>query len=434
MNRLIVICACLSIIFLNNCTQEPTSPDGDDTQSGKIFLKIDEANAPDEVVWIEAFLTREGFDTITGQMNLLSDSTADILLENIQAGEWHLQVDAKDSNNVVIYSGETIVHIFAGFTTEVNLVLHPTGAGVGNVYIWVTWGVPPPVGNWIDFNNNPVLSPSGAYYETHGVGQGCILYMNNEYKMWYLGDAGANNNFVMYAESNDGINWTRPFPDPVLLPGPPGSWDDLSVHPGAIIYDNGQYKMFYCGWSFTEGPWHVGLATSVDGINWVKHPNPVIYASGGWEYQLAPSSVIKKDDKYYLYYTGRNLPILKIGLAISVDGINWTKPAGNPVLTYTKPWEGTGVYHPTVYQTNNNIVMIYMNQPGSGFGKATSADGINWVKDESNPFFTHNQTHNNWAAYKIAYPFYIRINNKDRIYYTGFSDYGSPYRIGFVSR
>ena len=51
---------------------------------------------------------------------------------------------------VVLYTGETNIQIFAGFTTQVNLVLEPTGAGVGNIYIWVTWGIPP-AGNWTDY-------------------------------------------------------------------------------------------------------------------------------------------------------------------------------------------------------------------------------------------------------------------------------------------
>lgn len=119
-------------------------------------------NAPDNVVWVEAFLMRHGYDTLSGSMNLLSDSTADILFEEIQADEWHLKVDASDSASVVLYTGETNIQIFAGFTTQVNLVLHPTGAGTGNVYIWVTWGIPP-VGNWTDFHGNPILSSSGNY-------------------------------------------------------------------------------------------------------------------------------------------------------------------------------------------------------------------------------------------------------------------------------
>jgi predicted GH43/DUF377 family glycosyl hydrolase len=252
--------------------------------------------------------------------------------------------------------------------------------------------------------------------------------------MWYLGDAGGNHKYVMYAESNDGINWTRPYSNPVLSPGVSGSWDDLAVHPGAVIYEDGHYYMFYSGWSDPYGRWDVGFAESLDGINWTKHPEPVLMGTSGWEYQIGPSSVIKIDNTYYLYYYMRYLPNLRIGLATSTDRINWTRYSGNPILTYDQPWEGTGIYYPSVYKYNNQYVMIFSNAEGTGFGKATSNDAINWVKDESNPFFTKDQTHNNWANYKIAYPNFIRINNHDRIYYTGFNLNGSPYKIGFVTK
>jgi predicted GH43/DUF377 family glycosyl hydrolase len=433
MKNLTIISSFFLILLFSSCNQEePTSPNDAQQKSGKLFLKIDKANAPENVVWVEAFLTRQGFDTISTSMNLLSDSTADLLLENIQAGEWHLQVDAKDSSEVVLYSGQTDIQIFAGFTTQVNLVLQPTGEGTGNIYIWVTWGLPS--GGWTDYFGNPILSPSGSFYETHGIGEANILLIEGVYKMWYMGDAGGSNKFVMYAESNDGINWTRPISDPVLSPGPIGSWDDLCVAPGAIIYEQGQYSMFYGGFSDPYGIWHIGLATSTDGINWIKYPTPILYASGGAEFQLAPSSVIKIDSVYYLYYTGRSLPYLDIRLATSVDRINWTKYSGNPILIYDQSWEGTGVYYPSVYEENNSFIMIYMSQPGNGFGKATSPDGINWTKDETNPFFTNEETQNNWASYKIAYPFYLKVNNQSRIYYTGFSSYYSPYKIGFVSK
>jgi predicted GH43/DUF377 family glycosyl hydrolase len=329
-----------------------------------------------------------------------------------------------------LYSGETEVNVLAGFTVQINLVLEPTGTGVGNIYIWVTWGTP--AGGWNDFIGNPILAPSGSYYETHGVGQANILFIDSVYKMWYLGDAGGSNKFVMYAESVDGITWIRPYPNPVLSPGPIGSWDDLCVCPGAIIFEDGLYSMLYCGFSDPYSIWHIGLATSSDGISWLKHPSPVLYATGGSEFQLAPSSIIKVEGVYYLYYTGRDLPLLDIRLATSSDKINWTRFSGNPILTYDEVWEGSGVYYPNVYKKNDSYVMIYMNQPGSGFGKATSTDAINWVKAEANPFFTKEETHNYWASYKIAYPYYLKINNQDRIYYTGFSSYSSPYKIGVL--
>jgi beta-1,2-mannobiose phosphorylase / 1,2-beta-oligomannan phosphorylase len=433
MKNLSFINVLLILVFFLSCNpNEPTSPDGDNQQNGKLFLRIDKAKAPESVIWVEATLTRDGFDPISGTMNLLSDSTADLVLENIQAGEWHLKVDAKDSAELILYTGETEVQVFAGFTTQVNLVLEPTGAGVGNINIWVTWGIPTS-GNWTDYSGNPILSPSGSYYETHGVGQANVLFLNGTYKMWYLGDAGGSHKYVMYAESNDGINWTRPYPNPVLSPGEIGSWDDLAVHPGTVIYEDGNYYMFYSGWSDPSGRWDIGFAESVDGINWTKYPEPVLMGTSGWEYQIGPSSIIKIDSTYYLYYYMRYLPYLRIGLAMSTDRINWTRYPGNPVLTYDESWEGTGIYYPTVYEKNGQFEMIYMNQPGTGFGRATSINGINWEKDDSNPFFNLEDTYNHWANFKIAYPYYRKVNNQERIYYTGFITSGI-YKIGFVSR
>jgi len=75
--------------------------------NGKIQLKIDKENAPVDVVLIEAILSRDGYDDITGTLNLISDSTADIVISEIPVGIWHLKVDAKDSAGVVLYTGET---------------------------------------------------------------------------------------------------------------------------------------------------------------------------------------------------------------------------------------------------------------------------------------------------------------------------------------
>lgn len=253
--------------------------------------------------------------------------------------------------------------------------------------------------------------------------------------MYYTAQGSAYSGYAGLAVSTDGINWTYSPNNPILSPGPGNTWDAYAVAGATVFKDENGYKMYYTGWSTlnSSGALHIGLATSSDGINWVKHPNPVLYASGGAEYQIAPSCIIKISDVYYLYYYGRNLPCLYIRLATSTDGINWTRHPANPILVADKSWEGSGVYYANVYEKNGQYEMIYMNQAGIGFVRATSPDGISWTKNPANPFFTKNQTHNNWASYKIAYPFFIRINNKDRIYYTGFPTSG-PYKIGFVSR
>ena len=134
--------ALFSFLFIIiSCSTDPVGINNP-KESGKILLKIDKQNAPGSVVFVKAYLTRENHQPITGVLNLQSDSTADVLLENINAGEWQLKVDAEDDSGLVLYTGETNVQIFAGFTSQVYLTLSPTGSGTGSIYISVNWGIP----------------------------------------------------------------------------------------------------------------------------------------------------------------------------------------------------------------------------------------------------------------------------------------------------
>lgn len=429
MRKLLVLFASVLLLIITSCTNEIVTPPTEN--SGKLILKVDKQNAPANVVYVKAYLTRENFNPIVASLNLLSDSTADLLLNNINAGNWHLKVDAENDSGLVLYSGETDVEVFAGFTSQVYLTLTPTGAGVGSIYINVTWGVPSSF-NWTDYQNNPILASSNNYYDYYGISQPVVIYDEGIYKMWYYGDSGGGQTYILYAESNDGINWTPYSGNPVISPSYYGNWDSESVNPGAVLKENGVYKMYYGGWSSQNSVWSIGLATSTDGINWTKYPQPILTGTYGWEYQLVPSSIIKFNDTYYLYYTGRNLPEYKIGVAISNDGINFNRYVNNPILSSSVVWEDNGVLDASVVLENDQFEMIFMNSLADGFGLATSTDGLNWEKGNNNPFFSKENTSNNWANVKIAYPNYIKLSNEKRIYYSGLDSYNSGYKIGFV--
>lgn len=434
MRNIIVLFSLIVLLAINSCN---TNPVGSNSQqdSGKIILKIDKQNAPASVVFVKAYLTRENHQPITGLLNLQSDSTADILLDDILSGQWHLKVDAEDDSGLVLYTGETDVQIYAGFTSQVYLTLSPTGSGIGSIYIHVTWGVPI-VYNWMDYLQNPILAKSNQWWESLGVSQAKVLFDNGQYKMWYNAMSGGPFVVTCYATSPDGLVWTKSNANPVLVPTP-GSWDAATTQPGAIIKEGQIYKLYYFGWRNKDENWHIGLATSEDGINWTKMPYPVLYAGVGWEYQLAVSSVIKVGATYFMYYSGGIMSgNCKIGLATSLDGINWTKHNNNPILVANSNWEGTGIFYPSVIHENNLFKMVYMNRNGSvsAFGNATSVDGINWTKSNSNPFFTEQQTSNNWADDDIAYPNFIKVNNEYRIYYSGIGDNSIIYKIGLMRK
>ena len=419
----------LNLILIWGCSNDNTT---DSLRlSGEIQFKINMENTPSDVVLIETILSREGYDNLLGTINLISNSTAKMI--DIPFGEWHLRVDANDSAGVVLYTGEIDVEIVAEFVTQVDLALNPTGKGTFSIYIFVTLGTLTH-SNWSDFINNPVLISSSGQYDQLGVSQPVVLYENTKYKMWYTGDQGAAVHYVLYAESNDGISWERPINEPVLFPGFAGSWDSYSVHPHSIIKEVGEYKLFYSGWADPNEMWHIGIATSSNGVNWEKYPTPILQGTTGWDYQIASASVIKHNETYYLYYTGRNSLRLQIGLATSSDGIQWTRNEGNPVLTNTDPWEESGVYFPTVVSENDQFKMIYMNSLANGLGIATSTDGILWSKNDSNPFFITENTANGWASNIIAYPNLVKVNEEWRLYYTGNETPGEIFSIGFVKK
>lgn len=417
------------LLLLSGCSKDnPLEPDN--KSAGSIVLKIDRENAPASVVTVVAKLTRSGFNPISSEMNLLSDSTADLNLNNIPVGIWHLKVDAKNQSGIVEYTGDADINVIENTTIQVSLVLYPVSGGTGNIYIFVSWGQS---GIWKDYPANPVLTPfQNPSYPVY-VTQSKVIFDNGIYKMWY--NSVYNNAVcaVWYAESSDGKLWTTIGSQPVLTPGNYNSWDSYSVAVQCVIKDNNIYKMYYSGWNDHpySSSWNIGVAFSENGMVWTKHPQPVLSEQNKY-FRLGLTSVIKHDSIYYGYlgYHNSTSTQLFIGAATSPDGINWSYYNNNPILSPDIPWEGNGIFYPSVIYENGTFKMCYQNRSESKFGMALSSTPFNFVK-ESIPIFSNTQSIKHWNV--ISYPNFIKLDNEYRIYYSGFEGYGSD-GIGFISK
>ena len=410
------------ILFFSGCKEENLVGIMNNTK-GSVEFKINANTTPTTVQRITAFLTRQNYDTLSTSILINSDSLNVLSLQQVPVGSWHLIVDAANSEGKVIYSGETDIIIVEDETIDVYLTLIPTGSGEGNVNIYVSWGE----GSWIDINDNPIFdNPSIPY----GAAQCKVIFDDNKCKMWYTALFSASQAEIWYVESPDGINWDNSTSFPVLKKGEPGTWDDYRVGVGAVLKDDNDYKMYFCGWRNQNSVWQVGMAVSNDGINWQKYSEPVLSANET-EFQIGASDVIKKDNMYYMYYTYSSDPYSsehKISLAISSDGITWNRYSQNPILTATMQWEGNGISYPTVIFDNNKFVMIYQNQFRTAFGSAISNDGIHWTKNVTNSIFGVNNLSNYWTSY-INYPFFRKFSREYRLYYTG-TGYNSVLKLG----
>jgi hypothetical protein len=125
---------------------------------------------------------------------------------------------------------------------------------------------------WTKDPNNPVLSggASGSW-NRHVIWPNVIYNADSaRYEMWFSATDGPPPSGwrpfrIGFATSPDGISWTM-HPDPVLEPDA-GTWDESTVEGAAVIRENGQYKMWYEGWSPPDEVSALGYATSPDGIS-----------------------------------------------------------------------------------------------------------------------------------------------------------------------
>lgn len=432
----------LLLFLITGCSEKKGIVDPQESKAGgQILLQIDKENAPVGITKVIATLSRQGYKSVTGEMNLLSDTSAAITLNNIAVGSWHLKIEAGDSLGTIRYKGEADVIISEGMTTQISLTLQPVSSGMGGISVKVTWGSTSQK-KWTDYSGNPVLVNTGNYWDKYGCYSPKIMVENGLYKMWFTSYTDNSVAYVGYAESNDGINWYRPVAGPVLSPGPEGAWDCGRVVAGPVIKENGTYIMYYLGWISSDGAWKIGLAVSSDGIHWKKHSYPALEGTAPDELRMHPNELLKIKNIYYLYYTygtGSGVPAYKIGLATSTDGYRFTKHPNNPIISVTSEWEADGVGTPTILSDNGVYKMVYDNwslNPDhiSGFGLATSTDGKSWKKDPANPFFRENDPTIKWSVEETRYPCFIKTGAEYRIYYSGYNYSIKQYKIGYIRK
>ena len=231
---------------------------------------------------------------------------------------------------------------------------------------------------WVQYPGNPVFTPPH-------VGKRAIAWDGSMYHMLYAQGDG-----LEHATSPDGVAWTVDPASPVLTPGPEGTWDSGSLGPGAMMFEDGLFHLWYTG---GEG---VGYAISPDGSVWTKYAgNPVLGGgpAGSFdEYSLDPGSVVIAEGAYRMWYAAMDQPCghSAIGYAESFDKVSWTRhptPVVDSGSDLYSDWDYRGVWGPSVVYDGSGYQMWYSGAgPGWGsIGYAWSTDGIVWSKYPDNP-------------------------------------------------
>ena len=229
----------------------------------------------------------------------------------------------------------------------------------------------------------------------NSVGATSIAYNSTSHRWWRIRHVQAGDT-IRFDTSPDGIVWTQRHSIARGSLNITAGKVNLSAGTSGSVATPGRARFDNLSWHPlvpNKGDW--SAATTV------LTPNPT---PGTWDHILwgaaSPSTVVKFNGQYFLYYiaakgdTGE--PLYEaidraLGVATSSNGVNFTKYAGNPIITYTTtggtvPYEGVG--SATAIVVGNTIHLYYgaIRSIGGDFVDIDiryrqSTDGVNFTND-----------------------------------------------------
>jgi predicted GH43/DUF377 family glycosyl hydrolase len=219
--------------------------------------------------------------------------------------------------------------------------------------------------SWDREGDQPVFTQAGVDFAGLTLLASSLLKVGEQYVLYFYTwesqySAASSRIGRATASALDGP-WTAD-PEPVLEPGPEGAWDAYTVLAPSVVETDDGYTLFYTGGaSSSSSTWQIGMATSPDGVHWTKYNDPSTTdgplaesdpvfspaaSPDAWDHAFVhqPRVQITPDGWVMLYRSGAG-QLGKLGLALSQDGVHWSRFDGNPVLEPTVVTGGKAIWY-----------------------------------------------------------------------------------------
>ncbi|MFH0929509.1 MAG: PA14 domain-containing protein, partial [Candidatus Aenigmatarchaeota archaeon] len=351
-----------------------------------------------------------------------------------------------------------------------------------------------PKGQWLTIKHYRTIHPSNGVFKAWVNGELWIDFVGNTAQFKYRDENNqvqrTNGNYYtgitcksyigedeLYTVTKYIDNWvvsTEEIPDDYVVGQPYTGGGTQPTCTGTEIY-NGECSSGVCccsGYiepetcdekcklqSFASGEcagWTSGGSEEIEipkQSDWVEKGVALSEGSGGsWDVRLdgmlSPTTVVKKDGKYFLYYIGADGDRSTdggprhraLGVATSTDGIHFTKYSGNPIITYLPHNnEEEGIFSAGATLENGDVVLYYgAMDAGSSTSEsvdsdvrlAVSSDGYNF--NDYGDVLSHSDS-SVWGYGDELFPLgTFRANNKWYVCYTA-KGYNAGWDLGLAS-
>jgi hypothetical protein len=172
-----------------------------------------------------------------------------------------------------------------------------------------------------------------------------VVRVGDTFYMYYTEAPTLENDEVHLATSTDGTSWAKQ--GVVLDVGPVNSWEPDRVGRPSVLYEAGEFRMWYDGQIYGEGR-HVGYATSPDGVSWTKHgDNPVVLNEGAVD--------VDRVGEFYVMLTEAGDGTK---LYVATDPVSW-QYVGKVLGLSSQPYDAHGQVTPFLLSDGNTAQAIF---------------------------------------------------------------------------
>ena len=265
-----------------------------------------------------------------------------------------------------------------------------------------------PVANqrrWVRSPRNPVIRSAGTGWADDFIAACCVVDHDGELRLYAEGSVGGHEQIGLFtadaAQPLDSATWLPYAGNPVVRVGT--GPDAGGVFDPAVVRVDDHWLLYY---SATEGDAHafaeqlehgqasgqpsdesIGLAVSGDGLRFTRHPDSPVLAA------RCPFAVVH-DGTVHLFHVRITDGGYRIHLALSENGVDF-RELESPVLDVGAPgsWDRHTVTTPKVFRDGDRWCLSYagdserLDDP-TGIGLAYSDDLVTWHKIAGNPVFT----------------------------------------------
>jgi len=215
--------------------------------------------------------------------------------------------------------------------------------------------------HWKRVSETPIVSPTGADWESAGTFNPAVLARDNKFVMLFRAQDAAGTSRLGYAESTDGVHFTRKY-GAVLSP-------ESDYEKGGGVEDprllqlRDRYYLTYTAYNKKDA--QLCLAESMDMIHWKRLGVILPAYKGKWNRGWTKSGAIvpeKIAGKYWIYWLGTAQDKTdQMGLSSSADLLHWTEETDEPILPPRPGKFDSRVVEPgpPPIVTRDGIVLIY---------------------------------------------------------------------------